>query len=93
MAGAIPSARQSADRGSAGASRREGCRWHAARVFTAEHLAAIALQTGRAKDKARLLQFIETAALDRARFQAILSRHGLQEAWQRFEKQYLDYTP
>src|SRR5688572_21885057 len=29
------------------------------RVFTAEHLAAIALQTGRAKDKARLLQFIE----------------------------------
>ena len=30
-----------------------------ARVFTAEHLAAIALQTGRAKDKARLLQFIE----------------------------------
>ena len=28
------------------------------RVFTAEHLAAIALETGRAKDKARLLQFI-----------------------------------
>src|SRR5712671_3700412 len=44
------------------------------RVFTAEHLAAIALQTGRAKDKARLLQFIESAALDRSRFQAILSR-------------------
>ena len=64
-----------------------------ARVFTAEHLAAIALQTGRAKDKARLLQFIETAALDRARFQAILSRHGLQEAWQRFEKQFLGDTP
>ncbi len=31
------------------------------RVFTAEHQAAIALQTGRAKDKARLLQFIEAA--------------------------------
>src|ERR1700751_684272 len=31
-----------------------------ARVFTAEHVAAIALQTGRAKDKARLLQFVET---------------------------------
>ncbi len=30
-----------------------------ARVFSAEHLAAIALQTGRAKDKSRLLQFIE----------------------------------
>ena len=33
------------------------------RVFTAEHLAAIALQTGRPKDKARLLQFIESGAL------------------------------
>ena len=55
-----------------------------ARVFTAEHLAAVALQTGRSKDKARLLQFIETGALDPARFQAILSRHGLLEAWRRF---------
>ena len=33
------------------------------RVFTAEHLAAIALQTGPPKDKARLLQFIESGAL------------------------------
>jgi hypothetical protein len=63
------------------------------RVFTAEHLAAIALQTGRAKDKARLLQFIETGALDRARFQAIIARHGLLEAWQRFDKQFLGNTP
>ncbi len=64
-----------------------------ARVFTAEHLAAIALQTGRAKDKARLLQFIETGALDPARFQAILSRHGLAAAWKRFEKQFLGDAP
>ena len=35
-----------------------------AHVFTAEHLAAICLETGRAKDKARLLQFIESGALD-----------------------------
>lgn len=60
-----------------------------ARVFTAEHLAAIALQTGRAKDKARVLQFLEADALDPARFQDILLRHGLREAWQRFEKQFL----
>ena len=33
------------------------------RVFTAEHLAAIALQTGPPKDKARLLQFVESGAL------------------------------
>ena len=64
-----------------------------ARVFTAEHLAAIALQTGRAKDKARVLQFIESGALDAARFQAILARHGLVEAWQKFERQFLSDAP
>jgi len=60
-----------------------------ARVFTAEHLAAIALQTGRAKGKARPLQFIEAGALDPAQFQAIIARHGLKAAWQRFEQQFL----
>jgi hypothetical protein len=64
-----------------------------ARVFTAEHLAAIALQTGRAKDKARLLQFIESGALDAARFQDILSRHGLVDAWEKFERQFLSDAP
>lgn len=59
------------------------------RVFTAEHLAAIALQTGRAKDKARLLQFIEEGALDATRFQAILERHGLVDRWRQFERQFL----
>lgn len=34
------------------------------RIFTAENLAALALQTGRAKDKARLLQSVELEALD-----------------------------
>jgi hypothetical protein len=64
-----------------------------ARVFTAEHLASIALQTGRAKDKARLLQFIEAAVLDPVRFQAVLARHGLVDAWQRFERQFLSDAP
>ena len=64
-----------------------------ARIFTAEHLAAIALQTGRAKDKARLLQFIEAGALDAVRFQAILIRQGLTESWQRFQRQFLSDTP
>src|SRR5437773_4216746 len=58
------------------------------RVFTAEHLAAIALQTGRAKDKARLLQFVEAGVLDAKRFQAILTRHGLVDRWQPLEKQF-----
>ena len=60
-----------------------------ARVFTAEHLAAIALQTGRAKDKARLLQFIEAGALAAARFQAILARHDLVDRWRQFGQQFL----
>ncbi len=64
-----------------------------ARVFTAEHLAAIALQTGRAKDKSRLLQFIEANALDAPRFQDILSRHALVAAWMRFEQQFLRDPP
>jgi hypothetical protein len=59
------------------------------RVFTAEHLAALALQTGRAKDKARLLQFVELGALDSDRFEAILKRHGLLEQWGQFERQFL----
>lgn len=60
-----------------------------ASVFTAEHLAAIALQTARARDKARLLQFIEAGAIDASRFQDIISRHGLLAAWKRFEQQFL----
>jgi len=60
-----------------------------ARVFTAEHLAAIALQTGPAKDKARVLHFVETGALDAKNFQTILERHGLIQAWEKFEKQFL----
>jgi len=59
------------------------------RVLSAEHLAAIALQTGRAKDKARLLAFIEAKAIDFARFQEIVSRHGLTAQWQRFQQQFL----
>ena len=64
-----------------------------ARVFTAEHLAAIALQVGRAKDKARLLQFIEAGVLDADRFQALLARHQLTDAWQKFARQFLTDTP
>ena len=60
-----------------------------ARAFSAEHLAAIALQTGRAKDKARLLQFIESNVLDLQRFQTIIARHGLADAWAKFERQFL----
>jgi hypothetical protein len=60
-----------------------------ARVFTAEHLAAVALQTGRAKDKARLLQFIESDIMDLTRFLAILTRHALLDRWSAFKQTFL----
>lgn len=63
-----------------------------ARVFAPEYLAAIALETGRAKDKARLLQFIEAGAFDAKRFQGMLAKYGLVEAWQKFERQFLSDT-
>lgn len=62
-------------------------------VFTAEHLAAIALQVGRAKDKARLLQFIEAGGLDTQRFQSIIKRHALVDRWRQFERQFLSDSP
>lgn len=59
------------------------------RVMTAEHLAAIALKTGRAKDSARIVRFVEQGALDDAKLKRILSRHGLVPKWTRFEQRYL----
>ena len=59
------------------------------RVMTAEHLMAIALQTGRAKDHARLVMFVEAGVADRNRLHDILTRHSLLEAWAKFEKRFL----
>ena len=58
-------------------------------VFSPEHLAVIALQTGRAKDKARLLQFLEENTVNRENLDEIIQRHNLTEKWQRFEQQFL----
>jgi len=59
------------------------------RVVTAEHLAAIALRTGRAKDFARLLQFVEAGILDANKLDSILMRHGLLEKWDQFGAKFL----
>jgi hypothetical protein len=58
-------------------------------VFTPEHLAAIALQVGRTKDKLRIMQFIEAGKLDMERFRSLVERHQLGEKWRRFEQQFL----
>lgn len=58
-------------------------------AMTAEHLAAIALRTGRAKDHNRVLQFVEQDAVDKKKLQSILERHGLVAKWKHFEHKYL----
>ena len=51
-------------------------------VFSAEHLVAIALQTGRGKDKMRVHFFMESGILDNDKLTVILKRHGLEAKWQ-----------
>ena len=63
--------------------------WVKTWVMPAEHLAAIALRTGRPKDYIRVLQFLEQNSLDEARLQGILQRHGLSVKWEKFRKKYL----
>lgn len=58
-------------------------------VMTAEHLVAMALRTGRAKDGGRIVRFFEQDAVDAGKLKRILSRHGLLPKWQRFERRYL----
>jgi hypothetical protein len=57
-------------------------------VMTAEHLVAIALQTGRVKDHNRVLQFIELKKIDYPMLSDILQRHGLSLKWKQFEVRY-----
>lgn len=54
------------------------------RVIGPEHLIAIALRTGRSKDRSRIIQFIEQATIDSAKLQSILQQYGLEEKWQAF---------
>ena len=47
------------------------------RIFSAEHLCAVALQTGRTKDYLRVVMFLEAQAVDRSRLEALLEQHNL----------------
>jgi hypothetical protein len=61
-------------------------------VMTAEHLAAIALRTGRPKDHNRILQFLEQGVVDRNKLQVIVERHNLTAKWKQFESRFLKGT-
>ena len=58
-------------------------------VMTGEHLVALALRTGRARDFARILQFVESGVLDAAKLDSIIKRHTLIEKWEQFEVKFL----
>ncbi|MGO9203652.1 MAG: hypothetical protein ACLQM8_24270 [Limisphaerales bacterium] len=60
------------------------------RVFTLEHLAAVAFQLGRPKDKVRLVQFLGAEGFNASRFSKILDRHGLLDRWSEFKREILD---
>jgi hypothetical protein len=60
------------------------------RVMTAEHLVAIALNTGRAKDFTRIVQFLEQDAVNRDKLNGILSKHGLAGKWKKARRRFLD---
>src|SRR5512137_1641701 len=62
----------------------------ACRVVGADHLAVIALSVGRAKDFARILALLESGSASRESIGCLAARHGLADAWQRFESRFLN---
>lgn len=60
------------------------------RIFSAEHLAAIALETGRPKDKSRLLSFIGSGAINLPCFYKIIDSHNLAPKWKKFQEQFVE---
>ena len=58
-------------------------------VVTAEHLAAIAMRTGRPKDHLRILQLLEQNVVDRKKLQIIIERHNLTRKAEQFESRFL----
>jgi hypothetical protein len=56
------------------------------RVPTAEHLTAIMLDTGRAKDRGRFEQMLQDVPLDRDRLTSLLQSHGLSEKFRQWTR-------
>ena len=60
------------------------------RVVDAVHLAVIALSVGRAKDYLRVLALIQDRAVTPDEIGRLATRHGLSEAWRRFQGRFPD---
>lgn len=59
-------------------------------VLEPEYLMAIMLQTGRAKDKERLVKFFEEAEFSQEKFIGIINKFELVEKYESFRKKYYD---
>lgn len=55
------------------------------RLISREYVAAIALATGRSKDRNRLIQLREEGNLDIPEFERIVNAHGLAQKWKLFQ--------
>ena len=53
------------------------------RVFRPEHICAVALQTGRSKDYARVILFLEQNEVDRQKLSNVASNYGLTDRLER----------
>lgn len=60
------------------------------RVVRADHLAVIALSVGRAKDYTRILGLLESGSVTPEQLAQLAARHGLADAWTRFEARFLN---
>jgi hypothetical protein len=60
------------------------------RVVRADFLAVIALNVGRARDWTRILALLQSGSVSRDEVARLAARHGLTDAWQRFEKRFLN---
>ena len=67
-------------------SKQEIIEGEKVRVFTPEYLMAVCVAVGRAKDKIRLIQFMEENCYDETLFHDILKRHKLDEKWKSIKK-------
>jgi hypothetical protein len=47
------------------------------------------LQTGRAKDHARLIQFCEGNVVNQSALEDVIHRHGLELKWKNFQEKFL----
>ena len=61
-----------------------------AKVVSVEYLAAIAVQTGRRKDREKVRRLLEETPFDRRAFEALLKRHDLDETFKGWELQNRD---